>query len=90
VTAPFTVEVRYIIHCSRCAADEVEMFYVPQNHDLPWPTIPQGWQAVNGMPICPRHEVMSTFLTARLPVPRPCCTRTSSLSPLLIFAETTR
>jgi hypothetical protein len=53
----FEYEVTFRLFCGRCDEQRTETTVVPVYSHIPWPSKPPGWQIVNGVLICPKHEV---------------------------------
>lgn len=54
---PWDMIVQYITVCSRCNKTNIESAQHFRHGEILYPLLPEGWNNLNGSPICPIHKV---------------------------------
>lgn len=60
---PAVVEtaVDFYLQCVRCGRVETKRYRVATGGTMPFLALPEGWQVLKGMLVCPAHQVTFTI-----------------------------
>ena len=59
IPAQVAMTVTYSFSCAvpGCKEHAASLWELSAGTEPPWPCVPEGWRAVQGIPICPNHHV---------------------------------